>query len=85
MRIPGRTGVWHENRLGTPSMRIRQFEHDPAMQKGPRGRWYLMLRENTVSPAASSAHAAGSPSREESGWPSYSMVSSGRSPEAGGA
>ena len=32
IRIPGRTGVWHEKRLGTPSMRIRQFEQDPAMQ-----------------------------------------------------
>jgi len=48
-------------------MRMRQFEQEPAMQNGPRGRWYLMLREKTVSPAASSAHAAGSPSRAESG------------------
>src|SRR5712692_9702410 len=73
-RIPERAGARQVKTFGTPSTRIKQYEHAAAKQKGPRGRWYFTERENTDSPAASSETATGSPSNAGIESPSKSTA-----------
>ena len=72
-RIPSSAGTLHAGRLGTPSMRIRHCPHDPARQKGPRGRWYLIERVKVVMPARKSAAATVSEGSASTGSPSRKM------------
>jgi len=63
--------------LGSPSILTRHEAQDPARQKGPRGRWYLALRERSGRPAARSAEVTLSPARAGTRAPSTTMAQSG--------
>ena len=73
---PSRHGVRQARRLGRPSTRTRHPPHEPARQKGPRGRWYLAERERSARPAARSADATLAARRAAIGAPSNRIVAS---------
>src|SRR6516165_4850040 len=74
---PSRHGVSHARTFGWPSTRTRQEAHEPERQNGPRGRWYLALRETSGLPAARSAEVTLSPRRAGTRSPSTRMAQSG--------
>ena len=78
IRSPSRHDVSQARTFGSPSTRTRQAAHEPERQKGPRGRWYLVLRLEMGRPAASRADVTLSPERAGMRSPSTRMAQSGR-------